>query len=117
MATSRIDFQKQNAALTQEMSEAQTNHHREMLKLTQYNQTLTEALAERTLLVEELKTKANKHKPSAILRKQRTMLDIDVDEEFFYENANRSHRSASNTSIDSNKSYTKMWILWLHHLY
>ena len=102
MATSRTDFQKQITALTQEMSDAQTNHHREMLTLTQYNQTLTEALAEKTLLVEELKSKSATNKPQAIkltLRKLRTTLDIDDDEEYFY--SNKSYKNGLN--IDSNK--------------
>jgi len=102
LATSRTDFQKQITALTQEMSEAQTNHHREMLTLTQYNQTLTEALAEKTLLVEELKSKSATNKPQAIkltLRKLRTTLDIDDDEEYFY--SNKSYKNGLN--IDSNK--------------
>merc|ERR1712154_348289 len=112
LSSSRNDFQKQIAALTQDMSEAQTNHHREMLTLTQYNQTLTEALAEKTLLVEDLKKKQYENKTNQTkMQRTRTVLDIDDEEEFFYSQPSHSlHVDSKSPSIPSqskkNRSFT-----------
>jgi len=83
LSTSRADFQNQIVSLTREMSDAQTNHHREMLKITYHNQTLSESLAEKTKMLESMK---QKHKSAAAkmkqsLKRRRTKLDIDDDDE------------------------------------
>merc|ERR1712228_486092 len=88
LTQSRGTFQEKILSLTKEMNDAQTSHHRDMIKMTQYNQTLTESLAEKTMLVEDLKREkfeaANTKKKRVNLIRDRTDLDIDDEEEWFY---------------------------------
>mmetsp|Transcript_9643 Transcript_9643/g.15522 ORF Transcript_9643/g.15522 Transcript_9643/m.15522 type:complete len:445 (+) Transcript_9643:33-1367(+) len=106
LTASRNDFQQQIMGLTHEMSEAQTSHHQEMLKLTEYNQALTDQLQKKTLLVEDLKKKQQENALSKLqtsMRKTRTALDIDDEEEFYYfkhPTSRDSSPTANGLSID-----------------
>ena len=107
LTKSRGTFQEKILSLTKEMNDAQTSHHRDMIKMTQYNQTLTESLAEKTMLVEDLKKEKfeamNKKKKMNLVR-NRTDLDIDDDEEFFYAQAMTTDRK---TSMDKSVKRTR----------
>eukprot|EP01084_Bolivina_argentea_P178560 308629_1 len=83
---SRIEYAKQFEEITNDMSEQQTNHHREMISLTEYNQTLTNALKEKTILIEELKNRKFRDKKDLkqSLTVIRTQIDIDDEDEFMY---------------------------------
>merc|ERR1711933_663503 len=87
LSTSRGQFQEKILSLTEEMNNAQTAHHREIIKMTQYNQTLTESLAQKTIMVEDLKKEkfeSQKKGKKINLIRERGELDIDDEEEFFY---------------------------------
>eukprot|EP01083_Nonionella_stella_P086316 239759_1 len=97
LSSSRSDFQKQIVALTQEMSISADVHREEMLTLTKHIQTLTE---EKQRLVKELQNRPHDKKPKARLKKARTRLDIDDEEEFFYTKYNANTTALT---IDPNK--------------
>merc|ERR1719242_1502173 len=96
LTTARADFQNQIVSLTKEMSESQTAHHIEMLRMTENSQQTTRQLQEKTKEVEKLQSKfynvTSKMKKS--LRKTRTELDIDDDDEFYFASSSSSNPNA-----------------------
>merc|ERR1712176_1137448 len=100
-------LQEKILSLTKEMNDAQTQHHHEMIKMTQYNQTLTESLAEKTLLVEDLKKQkfesSRKKQKKIELIRNRTELDIDDDEEYFYSKSQTQTQQHSPPKEQSSK--------------